>query len=124
VKVRNISKDDHGQQIEGVSGIETIITYKAYRYTQEQFELLYQCDESGKQVVDQNGNANPNLEAQHQAIAKIKNAAPVVNSGPVVTETKMQDNPDVHPETVTGTHTPAPQKRGPKRKVELQEHTA
>lgn len=122
VKVRNIVKDEHGQQSE-LYGTESILTYKAYNYIQNQFELMYQCDENGKMVVDANGNPNPNLSAQHQQTAKVKNAVPVVKAGPIIIQ---EVTPEVQPE-ISPVVAEAPQRKkpGPKPKSqELQEHTA
>jgi hypothetical protein len=121
VKVRNISKDEHGQQSE-LYGTESILTYKAYNHIQNQFELLYQCDENGKMVVDANGNPSPNLNAQHQQTAKVKNAVPVAEAGPVIQDVKPEVQPEVSPVVADA---PQRKKPGPKPKYqELQEHTA
>jgi hypothetical protein len=64
VRVRDISKDEHGHPTE-LTGIERIITYRAFQYTQQNFELIDQVVEDG---VDENGQqkykavpGNPNL---------------------------------------------------------------
>lgn len=85
VKVRNKSTDDDGKPTVS-NGVETVITYKAYTLTADKYDLIYQCDQNGKQVFGNTGQPNPNLEAQHKAVAQQRNAAPVVNSGPTERE--------------------------------------
>lgn len=123
VKVRDISKDETGQKTE-LYGTESILTYNAYKHLSSKFELLYQCDEDGKMVVDQDGNPNPNLNAQHQAAAQQKSAVPVVKAGPVIEETIPDKRDPVVPETVVVATPPQRKKPGPKPKQELQEHVA
>ena len=81
VKVRNVSTDENGQKTD-LYGTETILTYKAFNYVQDRFELLYQCDASGKPIP-----GNPNLSAQHQREAK---ESAIVETGPSQKELELQ----------------------------------
>jgi hypothetical protein len=64
VRVRDISKDEHGHPTE-LTDTERVITFRAYQYTQQNFKLLEQVIEDG---FDENGQqkykavpGNPNL---------------------------------------------------------------
>jgi hypothetical protein len=107
VRVKNISKDDYGHPTE-LHGVESVITYKAYLYTQDKYELMYQCDEKGNQVFDAQGNANPNLKPEHRQQTLQKSA--------------------VHAADVRGENEPVlteqPKRRGRRPNVELKEETA
>lgn len=84
VKVRDKSTDDNGVPTL-TNGVETIITYKAFGYTQDKFELLFQCDENGRQI-----EGNPNLNAQHRQTARYqKSADHAVNVGPSQREKEL-----------------------------------
>jgi hypothetical protein len=64
VKVKNITKDDNGHPTD-LFGTETIITYKAFLYLTDKYELLYQCDDNGKEIP-----GNPNLHPEYRTTAK------------------------------------------------------
>jgi len=85
VKVKDVSVDDN-QKPTLTTGVETVITYKAYEYVSYKYELLYQCDVNGKQIP-----GNPNLKAQDLQSVVQKNAEAVVNSGPSENEKALQD---------------------------------
>lgn len=64
VRVRDISKDEHGHPTE-LTDTERVITFRAYQYTQQNFQLIEQVVEDG---LDENGQqkyksvpGNPNL---------------------------------------------------------------
>jgi hypothetical protein len=143
VKVRNVSTDENGQKTD-LYGTETILTYKAFNYVQDRFELLYQCDATGRPI-----HGNPNLSAQHQREAK---ESVIVETGPSQKELELQAENErlkkllsnqtpvaptaaVEP-TLEVTHVDEPpkveesqqaqtrRKPGPKPKNQLQEHVA
>jgi hypothetical protein len=136
VKVRDKSVDDNGVPTLN-NGIDTVVTYKAYQYTQDKYELLFQCTEDGKQVFGKDGSANPNLNAQHRQTAQVRNVAPVANAGPSAKEIAMQaeieklkaqltnqsqpvQEPQREPEksVVQSAPTEVARKRGPKPKLQ------
>lgn len=124
VKVRSIATDDNGQKLV-TYGDESIMTYKAYGYTSSQFELLYQCDEDGNIVTDQQGNANPNLNAQHKQIAEVKNAVPVAKAaGPVVVKPEPVQVPKAEVSPVVVKAPTEIKQRHRRTKKELEEQTA
>lgn len=64
VRVRDISKDEHGHPTE-LTGTERVITFRAFQYTQQNYQLIEQVVEDG---LDENGQqvyksvpGNPNL---------------------------------------------------------------
>jgi hypothetical protein len=75
VKVRDISVDDRGVPTE-LHGNERIITYKAFLFKSDAYELIAQVDESGNQIP-----GNPNLGPQHRPLQNQSGAGHVDNSG-------------------------------------------
>jgi hypothetical protein len=74
VKVRNITKDDTGHPTE-LYGTETIITYKAFQYLTDKYELIYQVDGEDNEVP-----GNPNLHPEYRTAVQQKSAvAPVAD---------------------------------------------
>jgi hypothetical protein len=68
VRVRNISRDEQGRETE-LFGIKSVITYKAFLYTREQFEIIEQVEENGvdpetKETIYKAVPGNPNLHAE------------------------------------------------------------
>jgi hypothetical protein len=58
VKVLNKSNSE-------LNGTESVITYKAFQYTSEQYELIGQCDEKGN-LIPGNPNLHPEYRTQVQ----------------------------------------------------------
>ena len=84
-------------------GVDSVITYAAYKHTDKQFEIICQVkevlDAKGNPKLDEVGNfiyeevpGSPNLPAQLQP-QKV-NAAPVVDAGPSDREILLQKQLD------------------------------
>lgn len=72
VRVRDISTDEHGHPTE-LTGIERVLTYRSFQYTQQNFELIEQVVEDG---FDADGlqkykavPGNPNLPPEYRTTA-------------------------------------------------------
>lgn len=133
--------DDNGQKSVN-HGDETVMTYRAFQLVnQKNFELLFQCDESGKQVFGTDGQANPNLSAQDRQQLRQSVANPVGKPGPSEAEQALQEEvkrlremlakktPDVEitSKQIEDAHKvekPAGAKRGPKPSKKPQEQEA
>jgi len=123
VKVRDISKDEFGRPTE-LNGIERVITYAAFKYTTDKYELLAEVkqilDAKGNPALDANGDfiheevpGNPNLDPEYRIAISQKNVAHAADTRVEI----QQPAPEVRER----------KKPGPKPKlppVELQEHTA
>lgn len=78
VRVRNISRDEQGRDTE-LFGTESVITYKAFLYTREQFEVIEQVEEDGvnpktKETLYKPVPGNPNLHAEFRTTTAQKSA--------------------------------------------------
>ena len=86
MKVRDISVDDN-QKPTLNNGIETVLTYNAYKILgSTRYVLLFQSDDKGNQIP-----GNPNLEAQHKELIARNGVEAVGNAGPSESEIALQD---------------------------------
>ena len=96
VRVRDISKDEHGHPTE-LTDTERVITFRAYQYTQQNFKLLEQViedgfDENGQQkykAVPGNPNLPPEFRTTVQSVASHAADSRELEQ-PVSTETTQQ----------------------------------
>jgi hypothetical protein len=85
VRVRNISKDENGHPTE-LHGTESVITYKAFQYTKDQFQLVSEVEEAGKhkdtgEQLYKDIEGNPNLHAEYRTTPSQRNADLADNLG-------------------------------------------
>lgn len=78
VRVKDISKDEHGHPTE-LTGTERVITFRAFQYTQQNFEIIEQVTEDG---LDDNGQqkyksvpGNPNLSPEFRTTQSVASHA-------------------------------------------------
>lgn len=73
VRVRDISKDEHGHPTE-LTGTERVITYRSYQYTSQNFEIIEQVVEDGldedRQQKYKAVPGNPNLPPEFRTAAQ------------------------------------------------------
>lgn len=111
-------------------GVESVITYAAYKHTDKQFEIICQVkevlDAKGSPKLDEFGNfiyeevpGSPNLPAQLQPAQKV-NAAPVVDAGPSDREALLQKQLDELRAQLANKPEPVTERKKPGPKPKLQ----
>lgn len=91
VKVRDKSESE-------LNGTERVMTYKAFQYTKQIFELIGQCDEDGNLIP-----GNPNLSPEYRTTnpANAVHAADTRIQDQVITPATERRKPGPKPKSLT-----------------------